>query len=76
MSVGTAQGAKEAGTTGSHVRFPSDSKLATMYSPPPETPAGALFQALYDYNSTDPSDLPFKANDIIRVLEEGAADPA
>lgn len=59
---------------GNNVNFPEPEKLCT-YIPgdtvvEPEVDY-VLFQALYDYNSADPDDLAFKANDIIRVTDEG-----
>ena len=57
-----------------NVHFPSSPNLCQVI--PGDTivepdSSYILYQALYEYNSTDPDDLKFKQNDIIRVTDEG-----
>lgn len=61
---------KESAATNLHVRFPSEGKLCQVI-PGAEDEKFVLFQALYDYHSSDPDDLSFQANDILRVTDQG-----
>eukprot|EP00048_Salpingoeca_helianthica_P022547 m.18917 g.18917 ORF g.18917 m.18917 type:complete len:266 (+) comp7464_c0_seq1:98-895(+) len=65
----------KAGTSPKHVNFPPEAGLAKIIPRSPEADEYVLYQALYDYKSSDPDDLSFKASDILQVTDEGDGTP-